>query len=193
MHLRVPTQKWYTGDQIASKYLRGRVVKSSFCELSSLYSAFASASSMESIALKATVVMPILLLQKPHQRSKTKDHIACLERRLRVWKEGNLNGLIIEGRTIQSRLPKSDKTKSTRNLPRSFANLMFAGKIKAALDLLSHAENGGILHLHDPSDPSDPDSPTVRETLTNKHPQGQPAHPECIIPSLPQEDTPSCF
>ena len=53
-------------------------------ELSNLFS---SASSMESIALKATVIMPILLLQKPNRRSKTKDHVACLGRRLRAWKK----------------------------------------------------------------------------------------------------------
>ena len=105
-------------------------------EISRLYSAFATASSLESIALKATVVMPILLLQKPHHRSKTKEHIACLERRLQTWKEGNLNQLILEGRTIQRRLPKFDKPKAEQNLTRSFANLMFAGKTKAALDLL---------------------------------------------------------
>ena len=93
-------------------------------ELSSLFSAFASASSMESSALKATVVVPILLLQKPHRRSKTKDHTACQERRLQAWKEGNLNELILEGRTIQSRLPKFDKPMATQNLSRSFANLM---------------------------------------------------------------------
>jgi hypothetical protein len=162
-------------------------------ELSRLFSAFASASSMESIALKATVVMPILLLQKPHRRSKTKDHIACLERRLQAWKEGNLNELTLEGRTIQSRLSKSDKPMATQNISRSFANLMFAGKTKAALDLLSHAEKGGILHLQDPSDPSNPDSPSVRDTLINKHPQGQRAHPECIVPSLPEEIHPVMF
>ena len=112
-------------------------------ELSSLFSAFASAASMESIALKATVIVPILLLQKPHRRSKTKDHIACLEMRLQARKEGNLNELTLEGRTIQSRLPKFDKPMATQNLSRSFASLMFAGKTKAALDLLSHAEKGG--------------------------------------------------
>lgn len=92
-----------------------------------------------------------------------KDHIACLEKEtIRVWKEGNIHELIIGGRTIQCPLHKSHKPKSTEN---SFANLMFAGKTKATLDLLSHADNRGVLHLHDPSDPSNPDSPSVRETL----------------------------
>jgi len=42
---------------------------------------------------------------------------------------------------------------------------MFAGKTKAALDLLSQAQKGGVLHLNDPSDLNNPDSPTVRDML----------------------------
>ena len=61
---------------------------------------------------------------------------------------------------------------------------MFVGKTKAALDLLSQ---GGVLHLNDPSDPNNPDSPTVGDILKSKHPQGQYAHAECIIPSAPQD------
>ena len=49
-------------------------------------------------------MMPILLLQKPHHKSKAKDHSRLLENRLRLWKEGNLNDLISEGRAIQGHL-----------------------------------------------------------------------------------------
>ena len=162
-------------------------------ELSHLFSAFASASSMESIALKATIVMPILLLQRPHSRSKTKEHATCLERRLRIWKEGNLNELTLEGRTIQNRLSKFDMPKVKENISRSFSNLMFAGKTKAALDLLYHSEKGGILHLDGRSDPTDHDSPSVRHILISKHPPGQQAHPECISSSLPEGTHPVVF
>lgn len=44
---------------------------------------------------------------------------------------------------------------------------------------------GGILHLDDPSDPNNPDSPLVRDVLISKHPIGQSAHANCIIPSAP--------
>ena len=44
-----------------------------------LFLAFASTSSMESVALRAALVLPILLLHKPHCRSKAKEHIVCLE------------------------------------------------------------------------------------------------------------------
>ena len=64
--------------------------------------------------------------------------------------EGNLNDLTLEGRTIQNRLPKFNQSTAKQNLSRSFTNLMFVGKTKAALDLLSQAQKGGILHLNDP-------------------------------------------
>ena len=70
---------------------------------------------------------------------------------------------------------------------------MFAGKCKAALDLLSNSGRGGILHLNEHTDPSIPDSPTVREVLINKHPTGQNAHANCILQSLAQEVHPIIF
>ena len=171
----------------------GKAGKEFVRELSTLFSAFATASSMESIALRAATVMPILLLQKPHRTSKAKEHTACLERRLKIWKEGNLNDLVLEGRAIQHRLPKSTSPAAKQNLSRSFANLMFAGKTKAALDLLSSAEKGGVLHLADPSDPNAPGSPSVRDVLNSKHPPGQRAYAEYILPSDPQVVHPVVF
>lgn len=104
-----------------------------------------------------------MLLQKPHRASKTKEHITCLERRLVSWKEGTLNVLVLEGRAIQCRLHKFNSSRAKETLARSFANLMFVGKCKEALDLLSRGEKGGILHLDDPSDPNSPGSPLVRD------------------------------
>ena len=63
------------------------------------------------------------------------------------------------GRATQQRVPKNGLTKANSNLARSFSNLMFVGKCKAALDLLSREEKGGILHLDDPVNPDDPNSP----------------------------------
>ena len=97
--------------------------------LSKLYRAYAEGSALEPIALKATTVMSILLLQKPSRNSKSRDHSACLERRLRAWTEGDINNLILEGRTLQNRLPKiSSSTNDEKNLVRAFSNLMFKGK-----------------------------------------------------------------
>jgi len=57
---------------------------------------------MESIALCAAMLMPILLLQKPHARSKTKHHMKCLKRHLSHWNAGDIDALLDECRTIQS-------------------------------------------------------------------------------------------
>ena len=120
----------------------GNAGKSLVDELSRLYSAFADASAMECVALRATVVLPILVLQQPHRRSKSKEQATCLERRLKAWKVGDLESLVEEGRAIQQRLPKIRTSHSESDLARTFANLMFQGKTHAALDLLTNNGKG---------------------------------------------------
>ena len=75
----------------------GEVEKEFVGELSRIFQVFASASALESVALMAATVLQILLLQKPHRTSKTKEHITCLEKRLKIWKEGGLGELVLEG------------------------------------------------------------------------------------------------
>lgn len=95
------------------------------------------------------MTMPALLLQKPYHGSKAKEHSNCLRRRLDSWKAGNIEALLLEGKTIQQHLPPRNFAQGgTENLARTFAKLMFDGKIKAALHLLSNAEDAaGILPL----------------------------------------------
>ena len=108
----------------------GKAGKDFVRELSKLYSAYESASILESVALKAAVVLPILAFKKPSRTSKTKQHITLLQRRLCLWSNGDLNELIREGRAIQQRVPKNRLTKTKSNLARSFSNLMLMGKCK---------------------------------------------------------------
>lgn len=89
-------------------------------ELARLFRAFAAGSALESVYLKAVTVLPSLLLQKPHQKSKQQDHIACLDRRMRLWEDGDISELLSEGRTIQSRLPKHRSHQDEAQLSRSF-------------------------------------------------------------------------
>ena len=117
-------------------------------ELARLFDAFASHSALESIALRAATVLPILLLQKPSSTSKSKDHNECLKRRLALWKDGNLLELVREGRTIQHRLRNNRKPLSSnaeQQLSRTFSRLMFEGKTHAAIQLLSDGGKGGFL------------------------------------------------
>ena len=134
-----------------------RVGKRFVSELANMYLSFGTASALESVALKATIVLPHLLLQNPHKKSKTRDHTACLERRLDMWKCGDLQSLLDEGTAIQQRLPPLH-ARDGQDTARSFAKLMFTGKCKAALDLLNNSEKNAILHLDDLVDPSDPQS-----------------------------------
>ena len=67
--------------------------KSFVSELAKLFKALASRSAMESIAVKAAIVLSILLLQKPSSTSKAKEHSNCLDRCLRKWLDGDLNEL----------------------------------------------------------------------------------------------------
>ena len=136
---------------------------------------------MECVALKAITVASIVLLQKPHRLSKAKEHTSCLDRRLKLWKDGDLAELIREGKTLQQRLPKLKKYQETdEHLAQSFSNFMFEGKTKAALRLLSNQDRGGVLHLTD-SVPHNGQSTTVLEVLKSKHPLGQPVYANYIV------------
>ena len=80
--------------------------------------AYADCCSLESVALKACSVLVALALQKPRRTSKSKDHVAHLNRRLALWKEGIVSSLLDEGRCIQSHLqffgvPNKDKAART--------------------------------------------------------------------------------
>ena len=54
-------------------------------------------------------------------------------------------------------------------------------------------QRSGILHLDDLADPTNPDSPSVRDALKSKHPEGQPPHPEYILSSDPPDMHPVVF
>ena len=171
----------------------GNVGKLFVLELTRLYDAFASKSSLESIALQATIVIPHLLLQKPHSRSKSKEHTSCLRRRLEQWKVGDIANLLDEGATIQARLLRPSLQKgSQKNRSKQFAELVFSGKIKQAMNMLSEDGKGGILRLDDEI-PSSKGDQTVKEVLKSKHPPSQAADPNVCITGTPPQAHPITF
>ena len=70
------------------------LVKEFVSELSCLFRYYANDSALEAIALKAAMIMPPLLLQNPSVFSKQKENIKCLERRLLLWKDGDISALL---------------------------------------------------------------------------------------------------
>ena len=161
-------------------------------ELARLFKAFAESSALESVALRAVTIMPILLLQKPAKKSKAKDHTKYLQRRLNTWREGDLNKLLREGRTIQQHIPRNTPPMTEDKLSRLFANHMFQGKTKAALRLLSEQNRGGVLHLDYPIN-TENGTRKVRDILIDKHPPSQPANRDSIINADPTDLHPGFF
>ena len=78
---------------------------------------------MECIALKAAFLLPLLVLQKPHRRSKLKEHCKILERRLALWKDGMFQDLLREGITIQRQFKYS--CRNGKNQIRSVCSLVY--------------------------------------------------------------------
>ena len=50
------------------------------------------------------VVFQVLLLQKPHAKSKSRDHVHCLECHLDLWHHGDITALVKEAKCIQDHL-----------------------------------------------------------------------------------------
>ncbi len=100
--------------------------------LADLFRSYSEASGMELIALKAAMVMPILLLQKPDARLKTRDHVQSLKTRMILWEMGNIDALVQECRTIQGQL-RTGQSYGNRNdnkqrTTQVFVRLMLQGK-----------------------------------------------------------------
>ena len=68
-----------------------------------------------------------------------------MERRLHLWKEGELTELLIEGETIQKNLSDSKRTTTIAELSKQFKNYMKKGNVNAALKLLTNNMKDGIL------------------------------------------------
>ena len=117
------------------------------------------------IALKAAFVLLALVLQKPSQKSKARDHQECLTKRLALWKDGKIAELLREGRSVQKRLVRSHQKKDPPHKAKIFAKLVMEGQINSALRYLTVDGCGGVLSLND----------DVMKQLHEKHPKAQPA------------------
>ena len=131
------------------------------------------------------MVMPGLLLQRPHVQAGAKEFGQHLARRLELWKAGRIKELLEEARTIQSRLPERDYSAgmTAEKINRRFAALISKGDIHAAINLITEHGKGGVLAL----------TPEVREALKAKHPPAQRADPEVLLSGDPPTVHPILF
>ena len=115
-----------------------------------------------SIALKVYIVSPALMLQKPSKMSKSREHCKKLEDRLAAWKDSRIDELIQECRIIQRRLSSNERS-NKEDKTKTFAKLVFQGKINAPMKLLTDIDAG----VHKVDD-------TILNELQQKHPQPAP-------------------
>ena len=92
--------------------------------------------------------MPSLLLQKPSQKSKSKDHLRALERRLELWESGEVMELLKESEKIQKNMKATNKTTSINEISKKFTSEMKKGNIHNAMKLLTNNIKNGVLPLN---------------------------------------------
>ena len=92
---------------------------------------------MQNITLRAAIVLLAVALQKPSMKSKAKDHQEYLAKRIALWKEGEIDSLLGEGRAIQERPAKTKRQIEAPNIAKIFAKLVMEGQINSALDILA--------------------------------------------------------
>ena len=155
-----------------------------------------SVNPLERVALKACSVMQCLLLQKPHAKSKTKEHVSHLERRMKLWSQRDVDALLYEGKCIQKHLTSSKhRTVEFENIARGFSRLMLQGKVHQAVRLISNAEKGDLLAI-DELIPTGIDEKgntnwqTTRDILIQKHPEAKiPPPAETLLPEPESDET----
>ena len=129
------------------------------------------------------MVLPSLILHKPSATSKSKEHSAAIERRLALWRQGDLNLLMKEVRFIQNRFVTSKKTRSADDIARVLARLVLQGKLSAAIKFLDKESSSGLLDL----------SPEILEGLIEKHPPASEIGDECLLNGPVDQVPPSIF
>ena len=136
-------------------------------------------SEQDTIAMKALMVLPTLLLQNTLFTSKSKDSVETLKKRLDQWKDGQIEKLLVEGKTI----PDSAKNQSSDRKATLFARFMEDGKVSKALKLLESSNKGGILPLTE----------ETFEVLLEKHPKASEASNDILIQEEFQNEHPVIY
>ena len=93
-----------------------------------------SDSDLNSVALKAFMVLPTLILQKPSATSKSKEHSEAIERRLALWKQGDIDLLLKEVRFFQGKFVNSKKPRKVEEHIQSLLKAGSARKIDSCYE-----------------------------------------------------------
>ena len=151
---------------------RGAAGKSYIRETTRLIDAWNKNSEvLKNVALKAVIIMPHLLLQKPSFKAKSKKHSISPSRRMSLWQAGEFDKLVREARYIQECYGSRRRSRNPEQVSKIFSKLMLEGKVNAAMRPLDETNSGDVLSL----------SNEVLEELLKKHPASQPAGESTLI------------
>ena len=137
----------FIGEKNCFLYQTGAAGKSFIKKITKMINAWVCDTPIKNVALKVLHVMLDLLLQKSTKNPKSKDHLKSLERKLEIWKEGNISELFEEGKAIQNRLKSDESSNDIVRKSKKFKFQMQKGNASGALKILTNNLNGGILPL----------------------------------------------
>ena len=141
------------------------------------------------------MLFPSLIFQRPHKRSKSQDHIECLERRLALW--GTSTGvrqLLDEGKSVQRHLSRSHHNRKEGNRTSRFTDFICKGKVKDALRCLSGDGRSGVHSLSYIIMEGSDEGKSVLDVLKDKHPAGQSPSVDTLLPiTTTPNDSSTCI
>ena len=150
---------------------KGNIGKELVSEVTKIIQLFTSKTKWEPVALHMLNIFLPLMLQKPSSKSKNRDHIRYLRKRIDLWKQGKLLELVSECKEIQKRLINGKHMKDKSNI-KGFTNLMLQGKVKQAVKLIN--ADSDVTGIHELTH-------GVRQALEEKHPDAEDIDESLIV------------
>ena len=162
---------------------RGKVGTEFIRELTSTINQFTLPSKWTRVALAKVHIFIPMMLQKPSSKSKAKDHTQYLDKRLKLWKAGNLNAIMAENREIQNKL-RRDQEKKQDNKEKNFCRLMLIGKVSQAMKFINNDDDTRGVHSL---------SGEIKTILEEKHPKSREVNQDILLPQSANEPEPVIF
>ena len=162
---------------------RGKVGTDFIKEITRIVQLFTTESKWTRLALSMLHIFIPLMLQKPSAKSKARDHTKYLDKRLKLWNQGDFDSLLSEIREIQKKLRRSqDKKKETRE--KAFYRLMLLGKVGQAMKFVnSEDDTRGVHSLTE----------DIKRLLQEKHPKQREVLQEILLPETANEPEPVIY
>ena len=162
---------------------RGKAGTEFIVELTRLLALFNDDTKWSRVAISLMHVFIPLMLQRPSKKSKAKDNAKYLASRLQLWRNGNLEALCKEGNEIQLKLQQTIQKKK-ENKDKAFCRLMLLGKVGPAMKFIDN---------EDPTVGVHPITAEIKTLLEEKHPKGEEACAEVLLPETAVDPHPVVF